>query len=62
MKFKGTGTPVKGEIGAGYKEIVDYKEHIGIWISEDKTRILPTTKGKIHYSKKDAHIVPYYPN
>ncbi len=46
----------------GYLEIVDFKEHIGIWLEKDGKLSLPTTKGKIHYSKKGAHIVPYYPH
>lgn len=61
-KFKGTGTPVKGSYsGAGHVETVDFKEHIGIWISEDGKQMLPTTRGAIHYSKQNAHIVPAHP-
>ena len=44
----------------GYKEVVDFKEHIGIW--KNKTESLPTTKGTIHYAKDGAHIVPAHPN
>jgi hypothetical protein len=44
----------------GYKEVIDFKENIGIWknLNEDS---LPTTKGTIHYSKQGAHIVPAHP-
>lgn len=60
--FKGTGTPVgKLPPGAGYKEKIDFKEHIGFWKNEKNTEILKTTKGTIHYSKNDAHIVPAHP-
>lgn len=60
--FKGTGTPVgKMMPGAGYKEKVDFKEHIGFWKNMENTETLKTTKGTIHYSKNDAHIVPAHP-
>jgi len=61
-KHKGTGLPVRGNIGEpGYQEIVDFKEHIGIWKCDKGGSDLPTTKGKIHYSKRGAHIVPAHP-
>lgn len=60
-KFAGKGTPLRGEIGqAGYKEVVDFKTHIGIWKSKYGHE-LPTTKGTIHYAKDGAHIVPAHP-
>lgn len=60
-KFAGKGRPPPGlDIGPGYKEVVDFKEHIGYFINETKTKI-PTTKGTILYSKKGAHIVPTHP-
>ncbi|MGL4348334.1 MAG: polymorphic toxin type 50 domain-containing protein [Chlamydiales bacterium] len=41
--------------------MIDCKEIIGIYITnEGKTRV-PTTMAKIHYSKKGAHIVPAAP-
>jgi tetratricopeptide (TPR) repeat protein len=62
-QFAGKGKPVNGEIpgSANFKEVVDFKEHIGIW--KDKAgNSLPTTKGTIHYSKDGAHIVPAHPD
>lgn len=62
-KYAGTGTPKRGEMGkAGYQEIIDFKERIGIWISDDGIYSLPTTKGVIHYGNKGAHIVPVHPD
>lgn len=46
---------------AGFKESVDFGEHIGIWKSKDQLQMLPTTRGTIHYSNKGAHIVPSKP-
>jgi tetratricopeptide (TPR) repeat protein len=46
----------------GYRETVDFGEHIGIWRSLDGKIQLPTTRGTIHYGKKGAHIVPSKPN
>jgi tetratricopeptide (TPR) repeat protein len=61
--FCGTGVRVGKECPGvpGFKEIVDFKEHIGIWKNFEGTLSLPTTKGTIHYSKKGAHIVPAKP-
>lgn len=61
-QYAGTGSIGNGTPGAsGYKEIVDFKEHIGIWRNEVGLS-LPTTKGKIHYKKNgEAHIVPSHP-
>ncbi len=60
-KNAGTGTPKRGEMGKpGYQELIDFKERIGFWVSEDGLQ-LPTTKGAIHYSNKGAHIVPMNP-
>ena len=45
----------------GNKEVVDFGEEIGIWVSRDGTRI-STTRGTIHYDAKgNAHIVPAKP-
>ncbi len=61
--FAGTGYPGKGEFGMpGFRENVDFKEHIGIWKNMKGTLELPTTRGTIHYGKKGAHIVPSDPN
>lgn len=61
-RFAGTGHKVRGNPGVpGYKEIVDFKEHIGIWKDQAGRHALPTTRGAIHYSKKGAHIVPISP-
>lgn len=61
--FAGTGYPGGNKKPGtyGYKETVDFKEHIGIWKSPEGIE-LPTTRGTIHYSKKGAHIVPSNPN
>jgi tetratricopeptide (TPR) repeat protein len=61
--FSGKGRPIKGVSGeAGYKETVNFGEHIGIWKDEGGLFNLPTTRGTIHYGKKGAHIVPAHPN
>jgi filamentous hemagglutinin len=61
-RFAGTGVSHRGKLGQpGYKEAVDFKEHIGIWVNKDETIRLPTTRGEIHYGKKGAHIVPTNP-
>lgn len=63
-KFAGTGQK-KNAVSTGnpgYKEVVDFKEPIGIWISEDGKVALTTTKGTIHYAKDGAHIVPAKPD
>ena len=57
IRFKGTGIPVGGKISAGYTEVVDFKEYIGLW-KDQVGNALPTTRGKIHYSKSDTHIIP----
>jgi filamentous hemagglutinin len=60
--FAGKGHPERGSFGTpGFKETVDFKERIGIWKSIDGKTMLPTTRGKIHYGKKGAHIVPAKP-
>lgn len=63
-EFAGTGVRVSKELPGipGYKEVVDFKEHIGIWKNREGTLALPTTTGTIHYSKKGAHVVPAHPN
>ena len=61
--FAGTGKPRRGKPGhPGYKETVDFGEHIGIWRNKGGTIELPTIRGTIHYGKKGAHIVPSNPN
>lgn len=45
----------------GYRETVDFGEHIGIWRSVDGKTQLPT-RGTIHYGQKGAHIVPSKPS
>jgi tetratricopeptide (TPR) repeat protein len=61
--FAGTGKRVGNVVPGshGYREIVDFQEHIGIWKSDDGILSLPTTRGTIHYGKKGAHIVPAEP-
>lgn len=61
--FAGSGRPERGNLGVpGYKETVDFKEYIGVWINKEGTIKLPTTRGTIHYGNKGAHIVPADPN
>lgn len=61
--YAGTGYKIQGELGQPeYREIIDFKTHIGIWKDKSGTEVLPTTIGTIHYSKKGAHIVPAHPN
>lgn len=61
-KYAGTGSYKVGEVGQpGYREVVDFREHIGLWKNETGLS-LPTTKGTIHYGKKGAHIVPERPD
>lgn len=43
------------------KEVVDFCHNIGIWVSPDGSKRLPTTCGTIHYSKTGCHIVPALP-
>lgn len=62
-RFAGTGIPRKGQPGVpGFRETVDFKERIGIWLNKEGTIQLPTTRGTIHYSKNGAHIVPSSPS
>lgn len=63
-KYAGTGISKRGILGdPGYVELVDFEEYIGIWkCKNNKKPAAQTTKGKIHYSKKGAHIVPEHPD
>jgi RHS repeat-associated protein len=46
----------------GTKEVVDFKEPIGNWVSSDGKNRLPTSRGTIHYDDAGgAHIVPAHP-
>lgn len=63
-KFAGKGqssnkTTIPGY--PGYQEIVDFGEIIGYDVNAVTGVKTPTTWGKIHYSKKGAHIVPFLP-
>ena len=62
-KWAGTGKRFNNDIPgtAGYREVVDFSEHIGIWKNKENTLSLPTTRGTIHYSKEGVHIVPAQP-
>jgi hypothetical protein len=62
--FAGKGIPGGNRTPGsyGYRETVDFGEHIGIWRSLDGKTQLPTSRGTIHYGKKGAHIVPSKPN
>lgn len=55
-KFAGAG-----EWYSPNKEVVEFGENIGTWISADGKERLPTTRGTIHYSLDGAHIVPANP-
>lgn len=63
-KYAGKGVPKRGTLGdPGYIELVDFEESIGIWVCKNNQKpATQTTKGKIHYSKKGAHIVPEHPD
>jgi tetratricopeptide (TPR) repeat protein len=61
--YAGTGTKARGIIpgSPGYQEIVNFEEFIGYTINSKKETKIATTYGKIHYSTKGAHIVPFSP-
>lgn len=61
-KYAGTGLKEAGLIGeAGYQEIVNFEEFIGWNVVLESGEKIPTTWGKIHYSKQGVHIVPTTP-
>ena len=61
-KYAGKGKPCRGNIGeAGYQEVVNFEESIGYHVCDQTGEKIPTTWGKIHYSKNGAHIVPARP-
>ncbi len=61
-KYSGKGKPVRGNFGeSGYQEIINFEEFIGYNICDQTGEKIPTTWGKIHYSKNKAHIVPTRP-
>ncbi len=61
QKHAGTGKGVRSVPGqSNYQEIVDFGEVIGVHINEEGIQTL-TNYGKIHYSKRGAHIVPALP-
>jgi hypothetical protein len=61
-KYSGKGKPVRGNFGEpGYQEIINFEELIGYNICDQTGEKIPTTWGKIHYSKNGAHIVPTRP-
>jgi tetratricopeptide (TPR) repeat protein len=53
-------SPATPGIG-GYREIVNFEEFIGYSMDRISKEKIPTTWGKIHYSKKGIHIVPCKP-
>lgn len=59
----GQGIPSRFTFGeAGYKEIIDFGEEIGIHVHKDTKMRTPTSIGEIHYDKVgNYHIVPIYP-
>ncbi len=63
-EYAGTGAAVgELEYGAGYKEIVNFKECIGEYYDLNTRVFSQTTRGKIHYDKNGgAHIVPAPPH
>jgi hypothetical protein len=63
----GKGQPVALEhpYVPGYKERIDFGEfivHFVLKVEGQKTQILPTTKGIIHYAQDGVHVVPSNPN
>jgi RHS repeat-associated protein len=61
-EFAGTGQPVSGTRGMpGFKERVDFREQIGLYVDPQTGVATPTQRGIIHYSKEGAHIVPARP-
>ena len=61
--YTGTGTGNRLPKGQpGFTEFFDTRgEIIGIYRDEDSGIEMPTTRGRIHYSKHGAHIVPAPP-
>ena len=62
-KHAGTGMK-EGPIQAGkpgYREVVNFKEHIGYAVDKTTKKKTRTTWGKIHYAKDGVHIVPCLP-
>ena len=43
------------------KEVVDFRETIGTWVSNTGSQRLSTTRGTIHYGSKGCHVVPAHP-
>ena len=62
-KHAGKGVRKTGTMGeGGYKEVVDFGEHVGKWKSE-AGELIPTNLGTIHYAQDGgAHIVPEKPD
>ena len=46
---------------AGYREVVNFKETIGLVVNEKTGQMIETTYGKIHYANDGTHIVPCLP-
>lgn len=44
------------------KEVVNFHEQIGAWVSKDGSKRRTTTWGIVHYSNQGCHIVPTDPN
>lgn len=62
VDYAGTGRFISGTpLDPGFSERVDFGFEIGIWVSESGARRVPTTVGKIQYSKTGAHIIPLRP-
>ncbi|AFZ26564.1 hypothetical protein Cylst_4484 [Cylindrospermum stagnale PCC 7417] len=59
-KFAGKGQPANNyqKLQPGYRERVDFGEVIGTYSDPTTGKMLPTSKGIIHYSKNGVHIVP----
>ncbi|MFZ4099425.1 MAG: polymorphic toxin type 50 domain-containing protein [Chlamydiia bacterium] len=61
-QLSGTGRHVRGIYGSpDFVEIVECGEIIGLRVIAETGEQLPTTRAKIHYSRKGAHIVPADP-
>ena len=60
----GEGVPTRFSYGeAGYKELVDFEEIIGIHVDRKTKTVIKTQVGEIHYNiEGEYHVVPVDPN
>lgn len=62
-KYAGTGKSMNSVTPGepGYREKVNFNEHIGYFVDKDTQTPTATTWGTIHYAKDGVHIVPTLP-